>query len=34
MEKKMSYIQKTAEEMKERSKQGLIEMAFQKVLEE
>jgi hypothetical protein len=34
MEKKMFYIQKTAEEFKERSKAALLENAYQRVLEE
>jgi len=34
VDKKLFYVQKTAEEFKERSKQSLLEQAYQRVLED
>lgn len=34
IDKKLYYVQKTAEEFKERSKTSLLEHAYQKVLED
>ena len=34
IEKKLYYVQKTAEEFKERSKTSLLEHAYQRVLED